>query len=145
MEGGGAVPFEIGEGLRDERRFWVHQKWNAIPAHNPDASQPCLPIGSTEIYLRGHFPDKTQLPDPIDVEKGDDDGQWVGRLMVLESTPEDPSLPVRRHLVRITEFEQDEDPLCLDEVDCRSRLPAWRGMNPKRPRSNCCWRQPRPA
>ena len=55
------------------------------------------------------------MPDPVDVDEGDDDGQWVGRLMVLESTPEDPSLPVRRHLVHITEIEQDEDPLCLDE------------------------------
>jgi hypothetical protein len=113
LEGGGVVPFEIGEGLRDERRFWIHQEWNAIPAYNPDGSQPCLPIGATEIYLRGHFPD-AQLPAPADVGEQDDDGQWVGRLLVLESTPEDPSLPVRRHLVRITAFEQDVDPLVLE-------------------------------
>jgi uncharacterized phage protein gp47/JayE len=113
LEGGTTVPFEIGEGLRDTSRFWVHQDWNAIPAHLPDASQPCLPVGATEIYLRGHFPD-TQLPNPIDVGENDDDGQWVGRLLLLESTPSDPSVPVRRHLVRITEVEQGEDPLCLD-------------------------------
>ena len=76
-------------------------------------AQPCLPIGSTEIYLLGHFPD-AQLPNPADVGENDDDGQWIGRLMVLESTPDDPSLPVRRHLVRITAVEQNEDPLYLD-------------------------------
>ena len=112
LEGGGAVPFEIGEGLQDQRGFWVHPKWNAIPAHIPDASNPCLPIGSTEIYLLEHFPD-LQLPKPEDVEKGYDDGRWIGRTMLLESTPEDPSLPVRRHLVHIVEFEQGEDPLVL--------------------------------
>jgi Baseplate J-like protein len=114
LEGGGSVPFEIGEGLRDERRFWAHRNWNAIHAHIPDASQPCLPIGSTEIYLCGHFPD-AQLPDPDDVHEGDDDGRWIGRTMLLEATPEDPSLPVRRHVVRIAKFEQGTDPLILDK------------------------------
>ena len=113
LEGGLSVPFEIGEGLRDVRRFWIHQAWNEIPAHNPDGSKPCLPIGSVEVYLRGQFPD-AQLPAPADVGEHDDDGEWVGRLMLLESTPDDPSLPARRHVVRITEFEQGEDPLCLE-------------------------------
>ncbi len=113
LEGGSAVPFEIGEGLRDDRRYWIHQEWNAIHAHIPDASQPCLPIGSTEIYLQDHFPD-SQLPNPGDVGEGDDNGQWVGRLLLLEATPDDPSLPVRCHLVHITEFGQGEDPLVLD-------------------------------
>jgi Baseplate J-like protein len=112
LEGGSAVPFEIGEGLTDSGAFWVHDAWNAIRAHIPDASQLCLPIGSTEIYLLGHFPD-AHLPNPSDVEKGSDDGRWIGRMMLLESIPEDPSLPVRRHLVHIVEFEQGEDPLVL--------------------------------
>jgi hypothetical protein len=112
LEGGSAIPFEIGEGLLDKRRFWIHPKWNAIQAYIPDASKPCLPVGSTEIYLIGHFPD-AQLPKPEDVKEGDDDGRWVGRTMLLESTPDDPSLPVHRHLVRIVEFEQGEDPLVL--------------------------------
>ena len=114
LEGGGAVPFEIGEGLSDRRRFWIHRKWNAIRAHIPDASKPCLPAGSTEIYLCGHFPD-AQLPDPDDVHEGDDDGRWVGRLMVLEVDAGGSFPSVRRHLVHITEIEQDKDPLCLGE------------------------------
>ena len=64
---GSAIPFEIGDGLRDTRRFWVHQDWNAIPAHLPDDAVPCLPIGSTEIFLRDHFPLPAQQPNPADV------------------------------------------------------------------------------
>ncbi len=112
-EGGEAIPFEVGENIRDQRepkRFWVHPAWNAMPAHVPDESQPCLAVGATELYLRGEFPVSSQLPAPEPVP-GD---FWIGRLMVLKSTPADPSLPVRRHLVRITEVEATEDPLCLE-------------------------------
>lgn len=118
IEGDEAVPFEMGDGLRDVRRFWMHQAWNAIPAHNPDEATPCLPRGATEIFLRNHFP-AGQLPLPADIVNpdNDDDGDWVGRLMLLESRPEDPSLPVRRHVVRITEVETGIDPLSLDESD----------------------------
>ena len=141
---GGAIPFEIGEGLHDQRGFWVHQKWNAIPAHIPDASKPCLPIGSTEIYLLGHFPD-AQLPKPEDVEKGYDDGRWIGRTMLLESIPDDPSLPVRRHLVRIVEFEKGEDPLVSQERISSRVYSSGVGLLPKRLRLNCCWKRPRLA
>jgi uncharacterized phage protein gp47/JayE len=113
LEGGTSVPFEIGEGLRDVRRFWVHSGWNSIQAHNPDESKPCLPIGATEIFLHGHFPN-AQLPNPALVGENDDNGEWVGRLLLLESNPVDPSLPARRHLVRITAFEQGDDPLQLE-------------------------------
>jgi hypothetical protein len=113
LEGGATVPFEIGDGLRDIRRFWVHERWNRIPAHNPDESKPCLPIGSTEVFLRGHFP-ATELPNPALVGENDDNGEWVGRLLLLESVSTDPSIPIRRHLVHITEFETGEDPLKLE-------------------------------
>jgi hypothetical protein len=111
---GGAIPFEVGNGLRDTRRFWIHQAWNAIPAHVPDESEPCLPIGSTEIFLRGHFPLMTQLPNPADAGEGDDDGNWIGRPLVLRSIPDDPSLPERNHLVHVTEAEPLDDALVLE-------------------------------
>ncbi len=111
---GSAIPFEIGDGLRDTRRFWVHEDWNAIPVHVPNDSKPCLPIGSTEIFLRGHFPLAAQQPNPADVGEGDDDGDWIGRLLVLRSLPDDPSLPERNHLIRVTETEQLVDALVLD-------------------------------
>lgn len=112
------IPFEVGEGFADQRagrQFWVNAAWNAMPAHVPDAAEPCLPIGATELFLRGHFPLAGQLPPP---EPGADpvppESFWIGRLMVLKATPEDPSLPVRRRFVRIVEVEQTEDPLCPD-------------------------------
>lgn len=111
---GSAIPFEIGNGLRDTRRFWVHQAWNAIPAHLPDETKPCLPIGSTEIFLRGHVPLVAQQPNPASVGEHDDDGDWIGRLLVLRSLPDDPSLPERNHLVRVTEVEQRDDELVLE-------------------------------
>ena len=112
---GSAIPFEIGEGLRDVRRFWVNEAWNAIPAYLPDGSQPCLPIGSTGMFLLGHFPEVAQQPLPADVHANDDDGDWVGRLLVLRSLPDDPSLPERNHLVRVTEVEQLDDELAAHE------------------------------
>src|SRR4029077_19580964 len=110
---GSAIPFEIGEGLRDVRRFWVHEAWNAVPAYLPDGSQLCLPIGSTQICLSSHFPEAAQQPLPAEVLPKDDDGDWIGRLLVLRSLPDDPSLPERNHLVHITEVEQLEDALVL--------------------------------
>ena len=113
---GSAIPFEIGGGIRDVqlgRRLWVHPAWNAIRAHVPDHSKPCLPIGSAEIFLQGHFPLAAQQPNPADVHKNDDDGNWIGRLIVLRSLPDDPSLPERNHLVRVTEVEQFDDALVL--------------------------------
>ena len=111
---GSAIPFEIGNGLRDTRRFWVHQDWNAIPAHVPDEAEPCLPIGSTEIFLRDHFPLAVQQPNPAVVGENDDDGDWIGRLIVLRSLPDDPSLPERNHLIHVKEFEQLDDALVLE-------------------------------
>ena len=110
---GSAIPFEIGEGLRDVRRFWANEAWNAIPAYLPDGSQPCLPIGSTGMFLLGHFPEVAQQPLPADVQANDDDGDWVGRLLVLRSLPDDPSLPERNHLVRVTEVQPLDDELLL--------------------------------
>lgn len=119
-QGEAPIPFELGRGLAESvanegapEQFWVHFDWNALPVHNPDESQSCLPIGSTELYLLGHFPTDMQLPTPPDSE-----AQllqfWVDRWLLLQTTPEDPSIPSRRHLIRIVDVEQTLDPLCLD-------------------------------
>ena len=94
------IPFELGDGIEDQINgmgVWVHHLWNEISAHVPDESNPCLPVGSTEIYLRGDLPLSNQLPEP----DPNPEAFWIGREMVLESTPSDPSLPRRRHLIRI--------------------------------------------
>lgn len=118
------IPFEMGQGLLAQAEgmnsssgtsvastlaFWVHEQWNAMPVHLPDESQPCLPVGATELFLQGNFPD-SQVPsgaDPLEF--------WLGRWMVLQTRPIDPSVPVRRHLVRIVAVEPLVDPLDLDD------------------------------
>ena len=107
------IPFEFGNGLRDSQDFWVHPDWNAIEAHVPDPSQPCLPIGSSEIILKGTHPDGGR---PETAEEGQDSGDWIGRLVFLKSKPTDPSLPERAHLVRIVAVERGVDHVCLNDA-----------------------------
>ena len=64
--------------------------------------------------MRDHFPLPAQQPNPADVGENDDDGDWIGRLIVLRSLPDDPSLPERNHLIHVTEFEQLDDALVLE-------------------------------
>jgi hypothetical protein len=104
------IPFELGFGLAADQdkptQFWVHSEWNRITAHVPDDSQPCLEVGETEVFLWGTFPTATQIPvgkDPLQF--------WIGKWLLLETQPEDPSVPVRRHLVQVVAVEQTTDPL----------------------------------
>jgi hypothetical protein len=113
------IPFELGNGLADttadgagSKQFWVQFKWNEMPVHLPDESQPCLPVGATELFLRGTFPTTNQIPASEDPKKF-----WIGKWLLLMTEPEDPSLPARRHLVRVVEVEQTTDPLSLDAAN----------------------------
>ncbi|MCM1983272.1 hypothetical protein [Lyngbya confervoides] len=115
------IPFEIGPGLAARtmgppEQYWVHAAWNAMPVHVPDASQPCLPVGSTELFLVGHFPLDEHLPTPP-ANAAERLRFWEGRWMLLQTQPQDPSLPQRRHWVQIQEVEPTTDPLCLDAAD----------------------------
>ena len=94
------------------RQFWVHPDWNEIDVHLPDESQPCLGVGSTELFLRGTFPTADEIPTGEDPLKF-----WVGRWLLLKTDPKDPSIPARRHLVRVVEVEQTTDPLSLDAAN----------------------------
>jgi len=113
------IPFELGNGLADTTadegnpiQFWVHFAWNDIPAHIPDDSQPCLPVGATEVFLQDSFPTAGQIPlgaDPLQF--------WLGKWLLLETRPQNPSIPIRRHLVQVVDMEQTTDPLFLDQSD----------------------------
>jgi hypothetical protein len=94
------------------RQFWVHSAWNTLEVHVPDESQPCLGVGATELFLRGTLPTPAQIPANEISTKF-----WVGRLLLLKTDPEDPSVPARRHLVRVVEVEQTTDPLVLDAAN----------------------------
>jgi hypothetical protein len=103
------IPFEIGTGLTDTAQFRVHQVWNEMVVHLPDAAKPCLPVGATELFLRGHLPAANQVPAGEDPTKF-----WIGKWLLLKTEPKDPAIPARRHLVRATEVEHTTDPLSLD-------------------------------
>ena len=115
-QGESPIPFELGNGLADTtsdngspRRFWVQAAWNTMPVHLPDDSQPCLGVGATELFLRGAFPTTTQIPAGEDPAKF-----WIAKWLLLKTDPEDPSIPARRHLIRVVEVEHTTDPLTLD-------------------------------
>lgn len=104
-QGEAALPFELGLGFTDEADgFLVHEDWNELPAHVADESAACLPLGSTEIFVRA--PDD----DPVAAED-----LWLDRQVVLETRPTDPSRASRTHLVQLSEVERTTDPLLLVE------------------------------
>jgi hypothetical protein len=108
-QGEAPIPFELGRGLRDTESFWVQAAWNTMPVHVPDESQPCLDVGTTELFLRGHFPLTNQIPAGEDPLKF-----WIGKWVLLRSDPTDPSIPARRFLVQLVAVEQTSDPLFRD-------------------------------
>ena len=94
------------------RQFWVHEKWNTMAVHLPDVSQPCLPVGATELFLREHLPASEQIPAGEVAEKF-----WGGKWLLLRTDPKDPSMPARRHFVRVQKVEHTTDPLFLDTAN----------------------------
>jgi hypothetical protein len=91
------------------RQFWVHASWNEMPVHLPDASKPCLPVGATELFLRGTFPTPKQIPAGEKLEEF-----WIGKWLLLKTDPEDPSVQARRHLIRVVKVEHTTDPLNIE-------------------------------
>lgn len=113
------ITFELGRGLADTTaddgkpiRFWVHAEWNEMKIHVPDTAVRCLPVGTTALFLRNHFPTTDQVPVGEDPMKF-----WMDKWLLLKTTPQDPSLPVRRHFVRVRQVEHITDPLSLDDSD----------------------------
>jgi len=111
-EGGPPIAFEVGLGLRDTSDpFVVHSQWNAgdaTPAgkllpYVLDESQTCLPIGATEVFVKGEVFDSQNVRtvDPA-------------RIMLLRTDPADPSVAARRHFVRVRELFEFADPLVTD-------------------------------
>jgi hypothetical protein len=91
------------------RQFWVHRDWNEMVVHLPDVSKPCLPVEATELFLRGTFPTADQVPAGEDLAKF-----WVGKWLLLQTEPQDPAIPARRHLVRVVEVEHTTDSVYRD-------------------------------
>lgn len=110
IENGVFVPtkirFEIGRGLADvlaSGTFTANSAINERPAHLWDETQTCLPVGATEVWIDGHHAADLLLDDTT----REPPGRWV----ILQTDPPDPSLPARRHLVRLISVTDENDPL----------------------------------
>jgi len=108
------VTFEAGRGLADVDRvggpaqFAIDPARNVLTPHLWDASQVCLPVGATELYLAGHH----QSDLPLD----DTTGAVPGRFVLLRTDPLDRAIPARRLIVRLITVENMTDPLVADPV-----------------------------
>ena len=105
---GTRIDFEIGLGLKET----VQQiKYNVDPLRNVlipyilDENSTCLPVGCTEIYILGHHEANLRHFStlPLDPENG----RWA----LLQSLPDDPSIPARVHPVRLINVVDTTDPL----------------------------------
>ena len=60
-----------------------------MAVHLPDESQPCLAVGATELFLRGHIPDGSIRFLRVKIH-----GKfWIGKWLLLKTDPEDPVCP----------------------------------------------------
>jgi hypothetical protein len=111
------VPFEIGTGLDDATNYWVHGDWNAMPLHMPDPGMTCLPCGATEAYLQAGA-GNASLPTPAQVPGALADPAlfWIGRTMILRSSPADPAMPERVWVITLTEVERLNDPVLATNI-----------------------------
>ena len=69
-------------------------------------------MGATELFLREHLPASEQIPAGEVAEKF-----WRGKWLLLRTDPQDPSMPARRHFVRVKKVEHTTDPLFLDTAN----------------------------
>lgn len=108
------IPFETGESLAQMiagTPLWpLHSHWTDLPVYQPDPLQPCLDIGARELVLDNA--DLLSAPFPAEVLAGDIQGYWQGRTLLIETRPDAPDEPVRRHLVTLdAPVESLSDPL----------------------------------
>lgn len=101
------VPFEVGRGLAEVlegKTYAVDTVRNALSAHIWDETSTCLAVGTTELWIDGHHAADLPLDDaPPDAPPG----RWV----MIQTAPTDPSLPARRHAVRLIAVTDETDPL----------------------------------
>lgn len=77
---------------------------NEIAAYQWDENDTCLPVGATMLHVSGHHAANLPLEDFTNPDLA---GKWV----VLKTSPNDASVPVRTWLVRLISVTNDVDPL----------------------------------
>jgi hypothetical protein len=108
------IPFEVGQNLAQmvagTPTYPLHTHWTDLAVYQPDPSLPCLERGARELVLSNA--DLLSLPFPAAVLGNDIAGYWNGKTLLIETRPDAPDEPVRRHLVTLDQpVELMSDPL----------------------------------
>ncbi|MEP5807676.1 MAG: hypothetical protein ABJ310_19640 [Roseobacter sp.] len=102
---GPAIPFEVGKDLTDmiadTQNYTVHTHWSDLPVYVPDNQEPCLPIGSREIFVNSDG--LIQDTSPPEFIPGQEGSYWIGRQVLIETRPAEPDARVRRIIVTLDE------------------------------------------
>lgn len=97
------IPFETGGSLAEMMAgapaHPLHTHWTDLAVYQPDPDQPCLARGARDLVLSNA--DLLSLPFPAAVLGADIAGYWQGRTLLIETRPDAPDEPVRRHLVTL--------------------------------------------
>ncbi|MEI6682125.1 MAG: hypothetical protein WCO44_05835 [Bacteroidota bacterium] len=99
---GTQIFFETSEGLADyydplnKRQFYVKALLNQLDPHIWDRNNLCLPAGTTEIFIDGHY-------------TADLTAHGLPKWILLQTSPPDPAQPVRKQLVNVTEVSDTRD------------------------------------
>jgi hypothetical protein len=95
------IDFETGAGLEDYMdsvSYPADEELNSLAPYIMDENSACLPVGATEMYLEGHH--QTVLAAANELA-----GKWV----LLQTNPQDASIPARRHMARLVKAENTVD------------------------------------
>jgi hypothetical protein len=109
---GQSMTFEIGRGLDETlaaKKYAVKSTLSSLQPHIWDEDDTCLPVGATELHVEGHLKADLTLND---TPSGKSPGRWV----LLKTTPLNSTLPARRWLVRLTQVEDETDPLLKTKI-----------------------------
>jgi hypothetical protein len=107
---GGAIAFEIGKNIREvlnQTAYPVSASRNEFQPHIWDNDHNCLPLGATELYIKGHWAAQFSPNDQTEGRPGQVPGRWA----LLQTFPSNPAQAARAHLVRIIGAADTTDPL----------------------------------
>ncbi len=106
------INFEIGEGIAlytdpvvpsKITSFPLDSSVNQLDPHIWDKNDTCLPVGTTELFIEGHY---QAVFNALGLPK------WV----LLQTNPSDPAQPVRKQLVRLTEVTDTSDAVLNKDI-----------------------------
>ena len=109
------IDFEIGHGMGrglatylgerpDTNSYAVDFRLNRIDPHCWDEDDLCLKVGTTEMFLDGHFEEIFPFSDETDERR---EGKWI----LLQTRPENAAQAERAHMVRVIDKHDMQDPV----------------------------------